>query len=196
MVKGGKRARTREKLIEATLAVIAERGFAGASLDEIAARAGVTTGSVYSNFRGKAELVWAAASRRSLRLAPELAPGASLREHARAVAHAVMAILPQARADGAFHRDLQLYVRTDPDLSARQTQQYAELFDEIAAQLEAAHGDELVIPPRSLALGIQALIWGFIAQWTQTPDEVTEPVVAAAFEALAVGASRPSAGAK
>ena len=47
---GGKRERTRAALVAATLAVVAERGFAGASLDEIAARAGMTKGAVYSNF--------------------------------------------------------------------------------------------------------------------------------------------------
>jgi hypothetical protein len=35
----------------------------------------------------------------------------------------------------------------------------------------------------------QALIRGFSAQWAQTPAEITEDVVAAAFEALLIGAT-------
>ena len=41
-IKGGKRDRTRASLIEAAAAVIGEKGFDRASLEEIAARAGMT----------------------------------------------------------------------------------------------------------------------------------------------------------
>ena len=56
-----KRQRTRARLIEATLALVNARGFAAASLDDIAARAGVTKGAIYSNYRSKGELLWDAA---------------------------------------------------------------------------------------------------------------------------------------
>ena len=45
-----KRAQTIKRLVEAANAVIAEKGFQRASLDEIAARAGLTKGAIYSNF--------------------------------------------------------------------------------------------------------------------------------------------------
>jgi AcrR family transcriptional regulator len=51
-----RRARTRDRLLEAAARVFARRGFAGASLDEIAEEAGFTKGAVYSNFTGKDEL--------------------------------------------------------------------------------------------------------------------------------------------
>ena len=50
-------------------------------------------------------------------------------------------------------------------------------------------GWRLTIPSRVLGLAVQALLLGFIAQWERTPGEVTEDVVAAAFEALARGAA-------
>lgn len=49
-------ARTRERLLDAAAEVFAERGFAGASIDEIAVRAGHTKGAVYSHFTGKDDL--------------------------------------------------------------------------------------------------------------------------------------------
>ena len=52
-----RRARTRAALLDAAERLWAERGIRGASLDEIAARAGLTKGAVYSNFASKAELV-------------------------------------------------------------------------------------------------------------------------------------------
>jgi AcrR family transcriptional regulator len=43
-------------VLEAAAGVVAERGLAGASLDQVAAAAGFTKGAVYSNFASKDEL--------------------------------------------------------------------------------------------------------------------------------------------
>src|SRR5580698_257040 len=51
-----RRQQTREYLIEAAARVFAERGFHGASLDQVAAAAGFTKGAVYSNFKNKEDL--------------------------------------------------------------------------------------------------------------------------------------------
>jgi AcrR family transcriptional regulator len=52
-----RRAQTRAALLDAAERLWAERGIRGASLDEIAAAAGMTKGAVYSNFAGKSDLV-------------------------------------------------------------------------------------------------------------------------------------------
>lgn len=51
---------TRDRLIQAAAAVFAEKGYDGAGVQEIARRAGFTTGAIYGRFRGKAELLLAA----------------------------------------------------------------------------------------------------------------------------------------
>jgi AcrR family transcriptional regulator len=51
-----RRQQTRDTLIQAGAQVFAERGFHGASLDEVASVAGFTKGAVYSNFKGKDDL--------------------------------------------------------------------------------------------------------------------------------------------
>ena len=48
---------TRERLVEAAAAVFAERGYDGAGVQEVARRAGLTTGAIYGRFSGKAELL-------------------------------------------------------------------------------------------------------------------------------------------
>jgi AcrR family transcriptional regulator len=184
-----KRQRTRAALIEATGALVAERGLGGVSLDDIAARAGVTKGAIYSNFRTKAELLWEAIDRRRLHLDAPLAPG-DAKATARNVARALMAQLPQAKAEAAFYAELQAYIRTDPQMRAQQAAQQKAQFDEMARRLEAGFGERLRVPARVLGLAVQALLLGFTAQWERTPDEVTEDVVAAAFEALARGVAR------
>jgi AcrR family transcriptional regulator len=51
--------RTRNAILDAAAAVFDERGFAGASLSEILARAGVTKGALYFHFSSKEELAMA-----------------------------------------------------------------------------------------------------------------------------------------
>lgn len=58
MVTRGK-GDTRERLYGAAVELIAEHGYAGTTVDEIVARAGVAKGTVYYHFKGKAELVGA-----------------------------------------------------------------------------------------------------------------------------------------
>ncbi|MDM4763864.1 TetR/AcrR family transcriptional regulator [Galbitalea sp. SE-J8] len=51
------RSEVRERLLAAAAALFAQRGIAGASLDDIAASAGFTKGAIYSNFATKSELI-------------------------------------------------------------------------------------------------------------------------------------------
>jgi AcrR family transcriptional regulator len=50
------KARTRELLLDAAARTFARKGFAGASVEEIAEEAGFTVGALYSNFASKEEL--------------------------------------------------------------------------------------------------------------------------------------------
>lgn len=52
-----RRAQTRARLLDAAAKVYARRGFAGATLDEVAAEAGFTKGAVYGHFGSKENLL-------------------------------------------------------------------------------------------------------------------------------------------
>lgn len=54
-----------ERLLDAAAEVFAERGYDGAGVAEIARRAGVTTGAIYSRFSGKADLLVSALDART-----------------------------------------------------------------------------------------------------------------------------------
>jgi AcrR family transcriptional regulator len=54
-----RRQQTRDYLLQAAAQVFSERGFHGATLDEVAAAAGFTKGAVYSNFKNKEGLFMA-----------------------------------------------------------------------------------------------------------------------------------------
>jgi AcrR family transcriptional regulator len=57
--RSARRARTRARLLEAAAQVYAREGFAGATLDEVAAEAGFTKGAVYGHFGSKENLLMA-----------------------------------------------------------------------------------------------------------------------------------------
>jgi len=48
---------SRERILSAALAIVAEHGYAGCSVAAVARRAGIATGSVYRHFPAKADLV-------------------------------------------------------------------------------------------------------------------------------------------
>jgi AcrR family transcriptional regulator len=53
---------TRARLVAAALEVFAAQGYDGARVQDIARTAGLTTGAIYANYRGKAELLFDAVS--------------------------------------------------------------------------------------------------------------------------------------
>jgi len=57
-----RRSGTRESIVAAAVDLMAERGYAATSVEEIAEAAGVAKGSVYYNFDGKAQILEAAMS--------------------------------------------------------------------------------------------------------------------------------------
>lgn len=71
-----RKAATRERIVAAALAQVAEGGYASASVQGVAARAGVAVGTVYRHFPSKADLfaeVFRRASQRELDVMAEVA---------------------------------------------------------------------------------------------------------------------------
>lgn len=66
---------TRERLLDAAAEVFAEHGVDGASIDDIAARAGYSRGAFYSNFSDKTELLIALCDRRLATFRTQQLPG-------------------------------------------------------------------------------------------------------------------------
>src|SRR5580698_7393668 len=70
-------APAREKLLDAAFAVIREKGYAAATVDELCARAGVAKGSFFHHFKEKEALAVAAANHWSETTALRRAPPCS-----------------------------------------------------------------------------------------------------------------------
>ena len=125
-----RRSATRARLLEGALDVFAERGFNGASVEDICDRAGFTRGAFYSNFASKDELVLAlfqATTDRLLEqiaaLLPDLAnqPGSLL--------DAVLGLLDDAAPDQRqwhlISTEFTLHALRNPDAARALTEQRA-----------------------------------------------------------------------
>jgi AcrR family transcriptional regulator len=182
-----KRERTRAALVAAALEVIAEKGFAAASLDEIAARAGMTKGAIYSNFSGKAELLLSAMGARGLTLSSSRPPAATLEEELQIMARDLTAMIRRARTEERFLAEFQVYALADPEVRMGMAAAYSEGFGGTAEYLSRLNPR---MEPRVLAVALQALSLGLLIQSFITPDEVTPEVIAATIDAFAQGLSR------
>jgi AcrR family transcriptional regulator len=185
---GGKRGRTKVRLLDAAAELIEEKGLAAASLEAIARRAGMTRGAIYSNYASRADLLLELAARRALRIDRDFAPAESLKAQLRHFAEVLVEAMPQAKGVGRWHAELQLYAVTDPEMRAKVAALFREGFADWSAHLEGQH-PQLRIAPRSLVLAIQAMAMGFLYQAIMSPDEIRPADVVAAFEALADGAA-------
>jgi AcrR family transcriptional regulator len=186
-LKGGKRERTRAALVAATLQVLSEKGFAGASLDAIATRAGMTKGAIYSNFGGKADLLLATMEAKGLTLGAGRPPGRTAREELVATARDLAAALGRARDEAAFLAEFQAHALADPELRRSLGDLYARSFSATGAYLADLPGAPPGVCGRTMAVAMQAVALGFLAQSLLTPDDITEALIVETVTALADG---------
>ncbi len=121
-----RRQQTRDHLLEAAATVFGERGYHGASLDDIAAAAGFTKGAVYSNFKSKEDLFLALLESRfaseledlkALLTGSDVGPGYRLSDF-------VTLIVDQPKEParvtwGTLYEEFHLYARRNPEARAR-----------------------------------------------------------------------------
>lgn len=116
------RSVTRERLLDSAAQVFAERGVAGASVEEVCERAGFTRGAFYSNFATKDELLIALLDREEAQLLDRLSAAlqAALQEPdpLTAVAGRLFDLQPFGAAKYALRAELTLLAVRDPDLAA------------------------------------------------------------------------------
>ncbi|MDB5426690.1 MAG: TetR family transcriptional regulator [Phenylobacterium sp.] len=191
--RGDKRERTRAALLTAAWAVVDEKGFAAASLVEIARRAGMTRGAIYSNFPSRSDLLLAMVSTRGLSINRDFSRLGTLKEQLRWFAEGLIETLPNAPGTQRWHAEFMVHIAADPALREHIAGGFAGMFDEMAAQFRAQHGENLAIDAHSLALAVQSLAMGFVYQCILSPDAVPARAVIEAFDALAAGAIRKPA---
>ncbi len=183
--KGNKRERTRTALLEAARALIREKGYERTTLEEVAARAGMTTGAIYGNFKNRDELFIALGHAYWPPIAPKITPGATFREAMHAFAEATLAAVDE-RAPAAIGRLTGLaYALKSPDLRARVLETTRGSYEIGVEWLRTFDPAELPMPPEPLVRVLHALIEGLVMQRILTPELCPDEVFHRAFAALA-----------
>jgi AcrR family transcriptional regulator len=184
--KGDKRDRTRAALLEAARALIREKGYERTTLEEVAKRAGMTTGAIYGNFKNRDELFIALGQAYWAPVKPSLKPGATFAEAMRALAEATLEAIPERTAAAVGRLTGMAYTLTTPGLRARVHEDTARSY-EFGAEWLRQLGDErdLPMPAEHLVRVIHALIEGLVLQRILTPELCPDEVFFAAFAAFA-----------
>jgi AcrR family transcriptional regulator len=187
--KGDKRARTRAKLLEAARALTRQKGYEHTTMEDIAHRAGMTTGAIYSNFRDRDELFIALSEAYWPPIKPSVRLGADFPEILRALAKATIAAVPDRRAVAVGFLTGRAYALSHEELRRQAREKTAKSYDAGAAWLRSMVGDgALPFRPEIMVRVIHALTEGLLLQRFLTPELVGDEVFRAAFELL--GAKR------
>jgi AcrR family transcriptional regulator len=190
-----RRQQTRDLLLEAAAKVLSERGYHGASLDEVAAVAGFTKGAVYSNFKNKEDLFLALLD--------------SLREREMEALHRTLEaseIPPESRLEDfvefmreppvelgwswiALYLEFCLYaIRGNPAARIRLVEQQNASIDEVAEILETERsksGIKTPESPKELARLVEAFSRGLSIMRQLDPESVDDAFLQVAIAFLA-----------
>jgi len=184
--KGDKRERTRARLLEAARELIREKGYARTTLQDVAQRAGMTSGAIYGNFKNRDELFISLADAYWAPIRPRVKAGATFADVMHALAAATLAALPDRQKAAVGRLTGMAYTLTQEELRARVREITARSYAAGASWLSAAiDSRDLPMPPEHLVRVIHALTEGLVFQRLLTPELVPDEVFYQAFAALA-----------
>jgi AcrR family transcriptional regulator len=192
------KAATREKLLDAARQVFAARGFHGASVEEIAAAAGFSTGALYSNFDGKEDLFLVLMDREVSAHAREVADAVGLRatvaERAEGGADFWMAFIQRERELLLLFMEFWAYGVRDPEVRPHVAAHFAEvrrMLTQLVADGVREFDLELTMPAEHLAIAIDAIADGIARQKLADPDAIPDELMGTVLSTLFAGATRP-----
>ena len=181
-----RRQQTRDTLIQAAAQVFAERGFHGASLDEVARVAGFTKGAVYSNFKGKDDLFVAVLESRYERMRSLLyatlgqGSGDPEADMPKWVEHVRQQFTDEQDLWGVLAQEFRLYAMRNPEAMTKLAALQRADVDAIAqviANERQRFGIDLPEPPTHQARIVFALFWGLSAMRSVEHEVVDESLL-------------------
>lgn len=191
------KARTRQQLLDAAAQTFARKGYAGASVEEIAESAGYSTGALYSNFASKEELFLELMSARASRRVTAVAEILETEEDP----VEALARLMDRTADHDKNTDLMalraefwLYAVRNPDameaLAAQRRDQVDALVSVISAAMER-WGAPADVSATELATVVLAIFQGLVRQRRIDPARVSGDLFAQSLRWLFAGLQAP-----
>ena len=201
LTRDEKQAQTRAALLDAAVAVFLRRGFAGSSVEEIAAEAGFTRGAFYSNFASKEQLFVELLHERVFSvyrsMVEERLAGAQELESAREGGAELARVQRAPHPDWLFPLWLEVLAQAgrDPgirELAATFWSGTRTLLAELLRRTQAEHGADPSVDPQAIAVAVIALNIGIAVQHHVDPDNVPLDLYPELFELL-LGPLQPGA---
>jgi TetR/AcrR family transcriptional repressor of uid operon len=193
---------TRERLLDAAAEVFAERGYERAGVAEIARRAGLTTGAIYSRYTGKAELLLDAIDLRTHDEIRRLLGGDRAAGRGTAVLEALGAHLVDPAPDPGQDLLFEAFVaaRRDPHVAAMLRRRIEDQDARLAKLVEEGKADGSIDPALATDAVVQfshAVGLGFLLYRTierELPSQADWNAVITRVVAAAAAPTRPTRG--
>lgn len=199
MTREQSKANTRERLLAAARSAFASSGFHGASVDEIASRAGFSTGALYSNFDGKEDLFLVLMEREIDEHSREIAEAVRVREsvaeRATGGARQWMTMIEREPELLLLFMEFWAYGVRDPQVRPKVAARFAQVRRMLTKLIEDGVREfelELEIPAEQLAVAIDALADGIARQKLADPGAVPDELMGRVLALLFAGATRPA----
>jgi AcrR family transcriptional regulator len=201
LTRAESRERTRRQLLDAAAHVFARRGYAAASVEEIAESAGFSVGAVYSNFANKDELFAALMTDRATNHMDEVADifdsaDALSQDPLQALGRMLIAIADKDLHVAVLKTEFWLHavrnpelMRIEADASARTLAAVREI---LTGVLERNDVDQNAVSVEDFATTTLALFSGLIRQRRIDPDRVSDAVFGQAMRWLIAGMPKNS----
>ncbi|QDQ25366.1 TetR/AcrR family transcriptional regulator [Chitinimonas arctica] len=173
---------TRDRILDAAARIFAQKSYQGASLDEVAADAGLTKGAVYWHFKSKSDLFFALLDSRFQQEYDEHLPEALAHEATHAdpkegLKAVLGSVVGRVKDDPDWPRLFLEFMgqARDPDVRQRLASAYQDAWRMSAGLIAHQHqlrGQTPPADPELLAIFWSALMDGLIISWLVNPERI------------------------
>jgi AcrR family transcriptional regulator len=199
MTREQSKANTRGRLLAAARSAFASSGFHGASVEEIASRAGFSTGALYSNFDGKEDLFLVLMEREIDEHAREIAEAvgerSSVSERATGGARRWMAMIEREPELLLLFMEFWAYGVRDAGVRPKVAARFAQVRRLLTQLIEDGAREfdlELALPAEQLAVAVDALADGIARQKLADPSAVPDDLMGRVLALLFAAATQPA----
>jgi AcrR family transcriptional regulator len=188
-----RRAQTRERLLNAAAKAIAEKGLHATTLDEIAARAGLTKGAIYDNFESKDELFLALVARQPVGPEWPSERHGAVKQRLRHLAKLVIEENDATRNFAPIRAEFLLYALTHADTVGPISSMFEDQLNRTEARIRVLFDEsELILAPREFAILLENFIPSLAYTRSWSPHLISEADITSIFESFARSATKRS----
>ncbi len=193
-----RKAKTREAILTAATRLVAQRGFEGTSLDDIAGSVGLTKGAIYANFANKGALVDALVARHAVPvdLAPLFRADLALPDRLGLLGRGVAQLgRTLSRETAMLDLEYRLFGLRNPRRREEERGRYQAERDDFFRRFEAvndARGESLALGTKELLTSVGVLVRTVLLVGVEEPGSLPADAIERLFRLLGLSAIQPA----